>query len=76
MIAIEKCLLDEIEKKLNVNLGCVNIAANELLTIIEELLKTIDSLQEDIESLEEDIKENYRPVSVAEQVAISDNDFI
>lgn len=76
MIAIEKRLLDEIEKKLNVNFCCVNIAAAEIIGVIEELLKKIDSLQEDIESLEEDLKENYRPIPVAEQVGVSDKDFI
>ena len=44
--------------------------------IIEDLIDEIYKLRDKIEELEEDIQENYRPVPVAEQVAISDNDFI
>ena len=48
----------------------------DIINALEALLDTIDELEEKIEKLEEDIQENYRPVPVAEQVAISDNDFI
>lgn len=48
----------------------------DIIDALEALLDTIDELEEKNEKLEEDLKENYRPVPVVEQVAISVNDFI
>ena len=42
----------------------------------EELEAEVKNLKEEIENLEEDIKENYRRIPYAEQVGISDSDFI
>lgn len=42
----------------------------------EELEAEVKNLKEEIENLEEDIKENYRRIPYAEQVGISDRDFI
>jgi peptidoglycan hydrolase CwlO-like protein len=42
----------------------------------EELEFENKELEDKIKELEEDIQENYRPVPVAEQVGISDKDFI
>ena len=42
----------------------------------EELEFENKELENKIKDLEEDMQENYRPVPVAEQVAISDHDFI
>ena len=47
-----------------------------MLYIIDDLMCEIDRLQEEIEDMEQDIKDNYRPIPVAEQVGISDGDFI
>lgn len=47
-----------------------------LLCMIEDLLYEIDYLQEKYEDLEADLRENYRPIPYAEQVDISDRDFI
>ena len=47
-----------------------------LLFIIDDLLEETKSLNEKIEHLENDINDNYRPISVAEQVGVSNSDFI
>lgn len=42
----------------------------------EELESEIENLKEKIDETERDIEENFRPVPVAEQLDISDRDFI
>lgn len=49
---------------------------NDLLEIIEEKEVDILELKEEISRLKQDIEDNYRPIPVAEQVGISDRDFI
>lgn len=56
------------------------------LAIANETIKTTDikgkdyaevnHLEEKIEDIEQDMRDNYRPIPVAEQVGISDRDFI
>lgn len=52
------------------------ISTDNLLSIIEDLMCEVDRLQEELEDMEQDIQDNYRPIPVAEQVGISDKDFI
>lgn len=47
-----------------------------LFCMIENLLCEIEYLQEKYEDLEADLRDNYRPIPYAEQVGISDRDFI
>lgn len=47
-----------------------------MLYMIEDLIYEIDRLQEEIEDMEQDIHDNYRPIPMAEQVGVSDGDFI
>ena len=49
---------------------------NDLLEIIDEKESDILELTEEISRLKQDIEDNYRPIPVAEQVGISDRDFI
>lgn len=49
---------------------------NDLLEIIDEKESDILELKEEISRLKQDIEDNYRPIPVAEQVGISDRDFI
>lgn len=52
------------------------IDAEGLFCMIEDLLIEIEELQEKYEHLESDLRDNYRPIPYAEQVGISDRDFI
>ena len=52
------------------------ISTDNLLSIIEDLMCEVDRLQEELEDMEQDIQDNYKPIPVAEQVGISDKDFI
>lgn len=52
------------------------IDGEDLLSIIDDLIYEVDRLEEQIEDIKEDIRDNYKPISYAEQVGISDGDFI
>lgn len=45
-------------------------------SMLEDLLIKIDSLNQEIENLKKDIEDNYKPISIASQVNISDKDFV
>ena len=44
--------------------------------VIEDLLCEVGNWKEKYEDLKEDLRENYRPIPYAEQVGVSDRDFI
>lgn len=73
-----KELLNEIEEITNTNYNFNGDYSNveKLISIIDDLLIEVRKAQEKLNELENDLNENYRPVPVAEQVAISNNDFI
>lgn len=43
---------------------------------IDELIADKEHLEEEIKNLRQDMEDNYRPIPIAEQVGISDRDFI
>lgn len=73
-----KELLNEIEEITNTNYNFNGDYSNveKLISIIDDLLIEVRKAQEKLNELENDLNDNYRPVSVVEQVAISDKDFI
>lgn len=52
------------------------ISLEELLGDYEELMFEVEQLEEKIEDMVQDIQDNYRRIPTAEQVDISDRDFI
>lgn len=52
------------------------VSIDEILNKLYELDNEIDSLKEELEDLKDDVRDNYRPVSYAEQVGYSQKDFI
>lgn len=49
---------------------------DEIIGIMEDMESELHSLQEEYDDFKQDVKDNYRPMSYAEQVGISDRDFI
>lgn len=49
---------------------------NDLLEAIDEKEYDILELKEEISRLKQDIEDNYKPISIAEQVGISVRDFM
>lgn len=52
------------------------VSIGDLISVIEDLDGKIKHWKEKYEDLEEDLRENYRPIPYAEQVCVSDRDFI
>lgn len=75
-------LMSEDIKKLcgNITLKLDNTAQYEDWLIvqdyIDELIADKEHLEEEIKNLRQDMEDNYRPIPIAEQVGISDRDFI
>ncbi len=71
-------IFKEIEEKTITNYEIENnlLPLENVIGIVEDLLSEINSLNEKLEDLENDVRENYRPIPVAEQYGISDEDFI
>lgn len=51
------------------------ITIEEIFTVIDELNSEIDHLKEQHEDFEEDVRDNYKPVSYAEQIGYNERDF-
>lgn len=47
----------------------------EILGIIEDIEGELHSLQEEYDDFKQNVEDNYKPISYAEQVGISDRDF-
>ena len=47
-----------------------------LIDLYSDLVDEYEHLQGELEDLKQDLKDNYRPIPIAEQVGISDRDFI
>lgn len=52
------------------------LPSESITSIFEDLISEIDKLEEKYSDLKQDLEDNYRPISVSEQVGISDRDFI
>lgn len=52
------------------------IPAKNIIAIIEDLMDSYYVLEEKYEDLKQDMESNYKPMSIQEQVDISDRDFI
>lgn len=52
------------------------VSIRDLISVIEDLDGKIEHWKEKYEDLEEDLRENYKPIPYAEQVCVSDRDFI
>ena len=48
----------------------------QIENMLQDLIVEIDRLEEHIEDMKQDIEDNYKPKTVAEQVRISDSDFM
>lgn len=49
---------------------------DSIISMIEDLICEVGRLEERIDDLEQDIEDNYKPIPIAEQLGISDKDFM
>lgn len=70
--------IKEVEKKTCTDYELVGdfIPVKSLMSAIEDLLYEIHRYEEKYNDLEADLRDNYRAIPVAEQVGISERDFI
>ncbi|MBP3920802.1 MAG: hypothetical protein J6D28_04480 [Bacilli bacterium] len=73
---------EDLYKKIS-NITCTDyekkgdfMPADSIIPMLEDLLVEIDHQKEKYEDLERDLEDNHRPISVSEQVGISDKDFM
>ena len=52
------------------------VPVESMYSMIEDLLDEVEHQQARYKDLEKDIEDNYKPISYAEQVGVSDRDFI
>ena len=52
------------------------IETDNLLAIINDLVAEYHRIEEEYQELEQDLRDNYKPISKAEQSCVSDRDFI
>ena len=52
------------------------VSVENLYCMVRDLLHEIDCLNEKISDMEQDIEDNYRPISISEQVGIDYRDFL
>lgn len=52
------------------------VPSDSLMIIIEDLYVELEKEREKNADLRQDREDNYRPISIAEQVGISDRDFV
>ena len=52
------------------------VPVENILPMIQDLVSEVDKLQEKYDDFEQQVKDNYKPISYAEQVGYSERDFI
>lgn len=56
-------------------IGANYTTINELFAIIDDLKGDINHLQEEFDDYKEDVRDNYKPISYAEQIGYNECDF-
>lgn len=73
---IDYSLKKDIEKIVNYEIEPFEMTEDDVISLVEDLVNQYHILEKEFEDYKKDIEDNYRPVPVAEQVGISDRDFI
>lgn len=74
---IDERLLQDIEKITSTNYDYKNeILPNSVLTMLENLMYEAEHWKDELRDLHRDLEDNYKAIPYAEQVGVSDRDFI
>lgn len=73
---IDYSLKKDIEKIVNYEIETFEFAEDDVIRLLEDLVGKYQILKKEFEDYKQDVEDNYRPIPVAEQVGISDRDFI
>lgn len=69
-------LKKDISKIVGYEIAPFTMDEDDVISLVEDLVDQYHILEKEFEDYKQDIEDNYRPVPVAEQVGISDRDFI
>lgn len=73
---IDYSLKKDIEKIVNYEIEPFEMTEDDVISLLEDLVGKYQILKKEFEDYKQDIEDNYRPIPIAEQVGISDRDFI
>lgn len=73
---IDYSLKKDIEKIVGYEIEPFEMIEDDVISLLEDLVGKYRTLEEELENTKQDLEDNYRPIPVAEQVGISDRDFI
>lgn len=73
---IDYSLKKDIEKIVNYEIEPFEMTEDDVIRLLEELVGKYQILKKEFEDYKQDIEDNYRPIPIAEQVGVSDRDFI
>ena len=73
---IDYSLKKDIEKIVGYEIEPFEMIEDDVISLLEDLVGKYRTLEEELENNKQDLEDNYRPIPVAEQVGISDRDFI
>ena len=73
---IDHSLKKDIEKIVDYEIEPMTLEEDDVIGILEDLVSNYHILKKEFEDYKKYIEDNYKPISIAEQVGISDRDFI
>lgn len=73
---IDHSLKKDIEKIVDYEIEPMTLEEDDVISILEDLVSNYHILKKEFEDYKKYIEDNYKPISIAEQVGISDRDFI
>jgi hypothetical protein len=73
---IDYSLKKNIEKIVGYEIEPMTLEEDDVIGLLEDLVGKYRTLEEELENTKQDLEDNYRPIPVAEQVGISDRDFM
>lgn len=73
---IDYSLKKDIEKIVGHEIEPMTLEEDDVIGLLEDLVSNYHILEKEFEDYKKDIEDNYRPIPIAEQVGISDRDFI
>lgn len=73
---IDYNLKSDIEEIVNYTINPMTMEEDDIISLLEDLVGKYQILKKEFEDYKQDVEDNYRPIPVAEQVGISNKDFI
>ena len=73
---IDYNLKNDLEEIVGYKIEPMTLQEDDVIGLLEDLIGKYRALEEELENTKQDLEDNYRPIPVAEQVGISDRDFM